>query len=331
MRKNKIRFAIYAFLFLLFVCLLWMRLYSSGEKILISKVNASLQTALYNELNREFSDLKMPVVVATDLEYEKKRKTFTLISADGKETRKVGPIHGLLVATEDYFRRDEHSILVLVRPLKADSILLLFNEKLLGQGVKLESALNVSINQLKDTVSTYAGDSSLCVVKNRKSPVVFGGLANEIVVKPYIRYSCFSVIRNASIDAVVIIYILLAFVFLSLLILLLKPMLKRKKVPPTAIREYKLHERVSFYPEIHKLSVNGEEHILTSQLAILLTLFLDSEDHKLSNSQISQALWEDGSATPDRIQKVISRLRKELQGDTLLEIVQNKGYYQLTL
>jgi len=331
MRKKNIKFTIYTFLFLLSICLLWTRLYSSGEKILISKVNVALQAAVDKELDREYYDLKIHEYFTRDPETEKIKKTFIIKSASGTEIREVGPIYGILVATEDYHNRFQHTTLINIRPLKADSILLLFNENLLRQGQKLESALNVSINRLKDTVSTCTGDSSLFVVKNRKSPVVFAGLSNEIVVKPYIRYSCFSIIRNASIDAVVIIYLLFAFVFLLLLILANRFKIKGKEILSSDICEYKLHRRVVFYPELHRLMVNGEEHILMSQQSALLSLFLESEDHKLSNEQISHALWPDGSATTDRIQKVISRLRIELQDDVLSKIVQNSGYYQLII
>ena len=61
----------------------------------------------------------------------------------------------------------------------------------------------------------------------------------------------------------------------------------------------------------------------------MLKLFLESEECRLSTSEIDRALWLDSSGTQDRIHSVIRRLRRSLDGMTHFYIDYENDVYQL--
>ena len=70
-------------------------------------------------------------------------------------------------------------------------------------------------------------------------------------------------------------------------------------------------------------------HTLPPQSALLLRSFLRKENHRLSTDEIEQELWK-GNGSPDKIHKVIQRLRDELKkvsSDLLIKNV--NGDYEL--
>ena len=70
-------------------------------------------------------------------------------------------------------------------------------------------------------------------------------------------------------------------------------------------------------------------HTLPPQSALLLRSFLRKENHRLSMDEIEQELWK-GNGSPDKIHKVIQRLRDELKkvsSDLLIKNV--NGDYEL--
>jgi hypothetical protein len=228
------------------------------------------------------------------------------------------------------------SFLLYVNPINPDSLYDTWKSVYSKKYKLKDSGLSIAVtsSDSEETIIQYfTNQHKWCSSAQPVANYTIGYL-NEVEITGYISYTfwqvfglfglCYSLLYWIIIFGVVVICNQLHKKYMLMSII-------NNKIPPTDIHEYKLHEGTSFYPELHKLSIDGEEHILTSQLAILLTLFLESEDHKLSNSQISQALWPDGSATSDRIQKVISRLRKESRGDTLFRISQSINYYQLML
>lgn len=92
---------------------------------------------------------------------------------------------------------------------------------------------------------------------------------------------------------------------------------------------YQLEENIHFDAE--RMELIKEEQIVkfTSQMTILLEMFLKAEDHKLSVSEISESLWPDGTGTKERIHTLIRRLRKSIGELTDFQIKFRNDFYYL--
>lgn len=94
---------------------------------------------------------------------------------------------------------------------------------------------------------------------------------------------------------------------------------------------YQLEENVIFDAERMELIKQEQVVKLAPQVVILLEMFLQAEEYTLSTSEISKALWSDGSGTQERLHTLIRRLRKSLNELTNLQIKFKKDTYHLII
>jgi len=107
-----------------------------------------------------------------------------------------------------------------------------------------------------------------------------------------------------------------------------------KEINGTPIRSYVLHDNIIFYAEQKKIEKNGYTKKIPAQSSHLLELFLQrkEEGYVLSDDDIKNRLWSDGSGDIYRIHKAITRLRSIIYDfDTSIEIKRGVETYQLLL
>ncbi len=90
--------------------------------------------------------------------------------------------------------------------------------------------------------------------------------------------------------------------------------IKRKRIEfeKERMRDESVHyfaEDIFWNKETYVLSVHGEEKKLRSQLGILFTLFIESEDYEITSQQIMDKIWQDGSGSFEKCRRLIYDLR----------------------
>lgn len=94
---------------------------------------------------------------------------------------------------------------------------------------------------------------------------------------------------------------------------------------------YQLEEDVFFDAVQMKIVKKQQATELTSQLTLLLEMFLQAEENEVSTTEMSKALWPDGSGTQERIHTIIHRLRQSLRELTTLQIKFKNNSYHLMI
>ncbi|MDD3037211.1 hypothetical protein [Bacteroides sp.] len=96
------------------------------------------------------------------------------------------------------------------------------------------------------------------------------------------------------------------------------------------VRSYILHDKVLFYAEQRVIEIDGIKKRMPLQACLLLELFLNSENYIVTDSEIMNTLWLDGSGHLKRIHKAVARLRTYLMPDSTIRIErENLDTYQL--
>ena len=88
-----------------------------------------------------------------------------------------------------------------------------------------------------------------------------------------------------------------------------------------AIRTYRLGDSSIFYAKQKKIVTNDTEEKISPQNSALLECFLNAKDYKLSDDEIMECLWPNGSGTSDRLHQAIKRLREALKMEPQIYIV----------
>ena len=156
------------------------------------------------------------------------------------------------------------------------------------------------------------GDSTLFSPEYKKVSSIYAGLSNEIEVEPFIRYSWFTVLKNASITMLVIgELILLVFLFICFIYYLRK---KMKQSVPSVEDISQLVVSVAnlrYVYDLHEFYVNDRKIQVRVQSATLLLLFLRSSSYTVTKEEIISCLWRaEDSGVEDRLRRAVSDLRK---------------------
>ena len=125
-------------------------------------------------------------------------------------------------------------------------------------------------------------------------------------------------------------YIAAALAVASVLFFLLWFRNKRRPAPdPGPAKDAVLLGKYSFYPEQQLLELNGEKTTLTHKEARLLTILASAPNTVVEREFLQKEIWEnEGVIVTRSLDMFISKLRKKLNGDTNIKIVNahGKGY-----
>ena len=125
-------------------------------------------------------------------------------------------------------------------------------------------------------------------------------------------------------------YIAAAFVIAAFLFFLLRFRYKRRPAPdPGPAKDAVQLGKYFFYPEQQCLELNGEKTALTNKEARLLYILANAPNTVVERNLLQKEVWEnEGVIVTRSLDMFISKLRKKLNGDTNIKIVNahGKGY-----
>ncbi|NRB82256.1 MAG: winged helix-turn-helix transcriptional regulator [Winogradskyella sp.] len=101
---------------------------------------------------------------------------------------------------------------------------------------------------------------------------------------------------------------------------------KSRKTPNTVKVQYEVIGSFRFYPEQNKLVKEAEEIALSKKECELLTLFIQKPNVLIKREELTKRVWEDNGVIVGRsLDTYISKLRKKLQSDTSIKLVNVHG------
>jgi hypothetical protein len=250
--------------------------------------------------------------------------------------------------TTDTNVRLVHSVAFMEHPIQPDSLNLIWKKYLNEVGISMRTALCVSVvDRFGDVTSASTSYSEWRKCSNLVFTISIG-YACEIEVMAYLHYYVWNIIYMEIILGLLLYIVCMYMIYkFSLFVqnkivsirkkeVIEKPIIKivKEMNDSSSIRSYKLRGDFIFHADQNLIEFNGQQKILQPQPSKLLELFLRMEEtgYVLKNSDISESLWSDGSATPYRIHKAVARLRSNIKElDSSIDIKKCVDGYQLVL
>lgn len=303
-------------------------LYASGKVILMTKIDKTFAEAIKEGLDQQYEALGMYESSAV-VHPHKKLAHCAIIDISGKEVQSLVIENNKRMVTSDIDNKIHHTLLA-KKGIKVDSLYSLWNKKLLEANISLHHALRIHIRNDKG-YALSSGDSIVFMAKNKKIPSIYAGISNEIEMEPFIRYSWFSVIRNASIGTIVIGEFLLIFLLGIGSFYFLKKKQRHifsanphKHLSGVALANLRyVHDSHQFYVDDRKMKVRP-------QFASLLLLFFQAPSYFVTKEDIILCLWTlEDVGVEDKVRRIISDLRKFFEKESVkisIEVVSKDGY-----
>lgn len=266
--------------------------------------------------------------------------------ASGSYAYKLDTMKMRMNITDDINIRSVHSCVFRKKPIQLDSLNMIWRECLIDSGFStIQSALCISVMDGNGNIESQKGSFSKWCSQSNCIFTTYIGYASEIEVKGYLHYSVWQMMY-LYVLSYLLLYGICTYGVYTLCVFAKKMISKREKklaeptliiqiakgVEETQISVYRLRENLIFYAQENKIVCDGVEHSLAAQASQLLRLFLDAEDHLLSDNVILKNLWGDEKTAAYLMQKAITRLRGVLEKiDLTIKIKRGNQNYQLLL
>ena len=263
----------------------------------------------------------------------------------GKHWYRLDPKKHRMNMTNDPNLRFMHSITFDEHPIILDSLNNIWKKYLLKSDIFVKSALRISVTGRNGEIdSKTTTHSEWC---NSYDPVFtnYLGYACEIEIISYLAYSLWGMIYM-KILLYLLLYAVCVYIFYKISVFVgmrFKSMRQKEiiEVPiiklvqgvlDIPVRSYILNDNVFFYAEQRMIEINGIRKKMPLQACLLLELFLNSKDHIVTDAEIMNTLWPDGSGNLKRVHKAVARLRTYLMTDFPVRIErENLDTYQLII
>lgn len=232
MDSDKRMALLFFILMIILVVTLERMLYTSGEVTLRGKTEISLLEAIEDGFDAQYKALGL-YEATSKMEPNRSFEHCTVLSSKGKSVKDIVVEESKVVVTSDIDTRIHHTVLA-KEGIDVDACLSLWSKKLFEANIVSCHALQIHIHA--DSAYVLAcGDSTLFSPEYKKVSSIYAGLSNEIEVEPFIRYSWFTVLKNASITMLVIGELILLVFFIYLFYLLSK---KKNETERSFCRRY---------------------------------------------------------------------------------------------
>lgn len=293
-------------------------LYKSGKAALQGKVDTALKEAVSEELDKCYNESGLPEY-SLGARMSNQKKSYTFTDNNRTDTFEIDLTSNKVRVTEAYNRRMEHTILGKMGEIPLDSIVQSWNQILQRAGITSANALRLHVNNSNNPLTLIGGDSTLCKRENRCTSSIYAGLSSEIEFEPFIRFSWFTIIKNAHIGILAEINIILILGFGVFILVIYR---KRKVIRIGNLR-YHIKEELIY--------VNGKSIRLSRQSEKLLFFLLHSSNFYAANHNIILHLWKtEDISVNERLRQAVSELRNELKANKItLNINSEKGGYQI--
>lgn len=238
-----------------------------------------------------------------------------------------------------------HTCLLHESPLNADSLNHFWKRRLAGMGFSETTVVRMVVSDWWEHESyTYSADS-LYVSKSDSLSTYYIGCRCEVEVTGYLYHPWWKVfswkdwiLLAALITGCVLLFFLQEHINRTYRRFFIKEKVAKEeaKVPVVASREscphiYPLEEGACFDADSRLLKKGDESVKLTPLPAKLLQGLLDAEEHRLSNEEILQLLWANGTGTSDRLHQNTKRLRTYLSQISVCTLENENFSYRLNI
>lgn len=238
-----------------------------------------------------------------------------------------------------------HSCILAMAPLKADSLNMVWENLLVPIGFPGRTNVRISVvDWWEHETYAYSGDS-LYVTKSDSLITYYLGYCCEIGVTGYMHYPWWKAFttKDKILLCIIVLCCFLLFFIQEHIVRVYRrffvkevPVIVEKEIPVIAVEKsqahiYQLEDDLYFDADSGKLSRTDACVMLSSLPAKLLQGFLEAENYLLSNNEIMELLWQDGTGTSERVHTAITRLRKELSKISNWEIANGNSSYRLKM
>lgn len=311
-------------LMIILVVTLERMLYTSGEVALENKTRITLLETIEDGFNAQYKALGL-YESGFKIEPDRKFEHCAVISAENKKVKNIIVDEDKIIVSSDIDTRIRHAVLA-KKGIDADACLSLWSKKLSEANLVSCHALQIHI-QADSAYVLACGDSTLFLPEYKKISSVYAGLSNEIEVEPFIRYSWFTVLKNASIGMVVIGELILLVLLFICFIYYLRKKIKKSVSSVEDISQlvtslanlryvYSSHE---FYVDNRKIQIRG-------QSASLLLLFLKATSHTVTKEEIISCFWRpEDSGVENRLRRAVSDLRSLFRKESVNISIKSSG------
>lgn len=272
-------------------------------------------------------------------------KEVTVITAAGEKIYRIPAFKFDCNLEDNPKMRMLHSYILEMHPLVADSLNLGWTKALQEMGFSGKNIVKVSvIDLLEHETEHYSGDS-LAVTETDRLFHLYIGCRSEVEITGFLYipwWKTFFLKDLVLLCGIVMICSLLQFLLKRINRLYRTYFVKTKiltieKQTPVIVTEksknriYQLDAGVLFDYDLRQLRRSDKIEALTSQLADLLKLFLESENYILTTVEIADALWPNSIDAKNSIYTAIKRLRESLSRLSLCTVDNKNSSYQLKI
>lgn len=273
-----------------------------------------------------------------------KKRVVSMTDELGTKEYLIDPEKDAMNVTIDPDLRMFHTVLFREQPIHPDTLNNHWQKTLESMGIHAKTGLNIVVmDRNQNNHQKMSRDGFMCVPGFHLFTFYIGYLC-EIEVSSFIHYSMLNILIDN--------WFSFLFLFLgvmttaSLLLFLLKKREKKEKegtflesnasiptIEDSHNRIYIISPDTVFDSVTQQLTFKGvNETKLSEQLSALLILFMETENHEMTDETIINKLWPDNSVHPDRLYSAMKRLRKELKLDSSISIIHiHPNKYQLTI
>lgn len=303
-------------------------LYTSGETVLKNKIEITLLETIEDGFNAQYKALGL-YEFSRKMEPNRSFEHCTIISSKGKKVKDIVVEENKVVVTSDIDTRISYTILA-KEGIDVDACLSLWSKKLSEANIVSCHALQIHIHADSAYV-LVCGDSTLFSPKYKKISNIYAGLSNEIEVESFIRYSWFTVLKNASIKMVVIGEFILFILLFVCFIYYLRKKIKQNVSSVEDISQLVVNlANLRYVYSSHEFYVDNRKIQVRAQSASLLLLFLKASSHTVSKEEIISGLWRpEDTGVEDRLRRAVSDLRSLFREESVNISIKSSGnnYY----
>lgn len=247
--------------------------------------------------------------------------------------------------------RGMHSYLLHQAPLNADSLNLLWQERLADSGFSGKTVVRIVTTDWEERDSCAYSADTLYLSQSDSLTTYYLGSRCEVGVTGYLYHPWWMTLSWKDwglLAAIIAGCILLFFVQGNLYKLYCHLFVKEKLVevevekevvkevsvivpPKSSPHIYRLEKGVYFDADSLLLKRGNEVVSLTPQIVQLLQGFLDARNYRLSDDEVLQLLWPDGNGTLNKLYQNIKRLRDNLSKISSCTVEREKGAYRLKI
>ncbi|MDD3037213.1 helix-turn-helix domain-containing protein [Bacteroides sp.] len=247
--------------------------------------------------------------------------------------------------TNDANLRFMHSTAFEKKPIIPDSLNNIWKKYLLKSDLFVNSALCISVTGRGGDIDSKSTSNSEWCISCNPMFTTYLGYACEIEIIGYLHYSIWKMMYMEALLYLLLYGVCVFIIYkISISVIVKLKSMHRKEIievpiiklvqgiPDIPVRSYILNDNVLFYAEQRMIEINGIRKKMPLQACLLLELFLNSKDHIVTDTEIMNTLWPDGSGHLKRVHKAVARLRTYLITDSPIHIErENLDTYQLII